>query len=198
MNELAQVLDDREKVLWEGKPVFWPFLFGKVFSLGTVFLFFYALGVFLSSSTSEGFGGLVLLFLILLAWGGLFFYQVIAYHFTYYAITNKRAILQGGIIGRDYRFVEFDQITNAEVNVNLFDKLFGGSRGAGSILISTAGTFTSGKHGIIPTPYSLAHIPHPYEVFKFFKKVSHDVKTDINYPNQLRPKKNKGYNTELG
>ena len=110
----------------------------------------------------------------------------------YYAITDKRIIIQSGIIGRDFKIVDFDQISNAEVNVGLIDKLFGDD--SGSISISTAGTFTYGKHGPIHTPRGLSNISKPYSVFKFFKKVSHDVKTDINFPNKYRPKKNLGYN----
>lgn len=196
MDELAQVLDDHEKVLWRGKPVFWPFLFGGYTLPIWAFLGLFAFGTF-GTGSSDPFA-LLYLYVALALIPVVFLYQLIAYHFTYYAITNKRVVMQDGIIGRDYKFVDFDQISNAEVNVNLLDKLFGGSAGSGSILISTAGTFTHGKHGPVPTPYSFAHIPQPYDVFKFFKKVSHAVKTDISYPNQLRPKKNKGYATELG
>ena len=124
---------------------------------------------------------------------GIPIYKALAYRHTYYAITNKRVLLQTGVIGRDFQIVDFDKITNAEVNVGIFDKLF--SRNSGSILISSAGTFTYGKHGPIARPYTLSNIPNPYDVFKFFKKVSHAVKTDIEYPNQYRPKTNLGYRT---
>jgi uncharacterized membrane protein YdbT with pleckstrin-like domain len=67
-------------------------------------------------------------------------YKFLVYKYTYYAITNKRVIIQKGLIGRDFEIVDFDKITNAEVNVGVLDKLFGGN--SGSILISTAGTLT--------------------------------------------------------
>jgi len=122
-------------------------------------------------------------------------YNYLVHSRTYYAITNKRVIIQTGVIGRDFKMVDFDQITNAEVNVGLFDKIFGGS--SGSIIISTAGTFVEGNHGPMSKPYTLSNIENPYEVFKFFKKVSHAVKTDVHYPNQYRPKKNPGYTTDV-
>lgn len=75
----------------------------------------------------------------------------------------------------------------------MFDKLF--SKSSGTILISTAGSFVQGKYGPVAAPKRLRHIPEPYEVFKFFSKVSHDVKTDIEYPNKYRPKTNHGYKT---
>ena len=137
-------------------------------------------------------------------WFGLAFvfgppvYRLLVYKHTYYAITNKRVLIQTGVIGRDFQITDFDQITNAIVNVGLFDILFG--RKSGSILVSTAGTFTEvrGRHGsssIVAAPYTLSHIPNPYEIFKFFKKISHDTKTDIHYPNKYRPKTNPGYQT---
>ncbi len=80
------------------------------------------------------------------------------------------------------------------MTVGFLDILFG--RKSGSILVSTAGTIVSTKHGPRQRPYTLSHIENPYEVFKFFKEISHAVKTDIEYPNQLRPENNPGYQTQ--
>ncbi|MCA9386301.1 hypothetical protein KC717_06675, partial [Candidatus Dojkabacteria bacterium] len=67
---------------------------------------------------------------------------------------------------------------------------------SGSIFISTLGiALPRGKNGI-GASNTLHNIENPYEVFKFIKKVSHDIKTDIEYPNELRPKNNPGYNTD--
>jgi len=204
MRELDKVLDQNEKVFWEGKPKFWPFLLGGsiitiIFGLfWMVFLipFIVIAAINISQGGLFGWGifllphfwvGIVLVF-------GIPIYQILVYKHMYYAITNKRALFQKGLIGRDFEMVDFDQITNAEVNVGLFDKLFGGN--SGSILISTAGSFTYGRNGPVQKPYTLRNIENPYEVFKFFKKVSHAVKTDIQYPNKYRPKTNPGYGTD--
>lgn len=125
---------------------------------------------------------------------GIPLYQLLVYKHVYYAITNKRVLFQKGLIGRDFEIVDFDQITNAEVNVGVFDTLFGGK--TGSILISTAGSITYQRGIGSQRPYTLRNIENPYEVFKFFKKVSHAVKTDIQFPNQYRPTTNPGYKTE--
>jgi len=206
MKELDKILDDKEKVLWEGKPKFWPFflggsvittIFGLFWMLFLIPFIGFAIYDIIFGSHILGFGifllphfwiGIVLVF-------GIPLYQILVYKHVYYAITNKRVLFQKGLIGRDFEITDFDQITNAEVNVGLFDKLFGDN--SGSILISTAGSFTYGKHGQqISRPYSLRNIENPYEVFKFFKKVSHAVKTDIQYPNKYRPSTNPGYNTD--
>ncbi|MBI2888431.1 MAG: PH domain-containing protein [Candidatus Liptonbacteria bacterium] len=205
MRELDKVLDANEKVFWEGTPSFWPFLLGgsiitTIFGLfWMVFLIpFIAVAVYdiIFGSHIFGFGILLLphfwVGVVLVI--GIPIYQILLFKHVRYAITDKRVILQKGVIGRDFEVVDFDQITNAEVNVGLFDKLCGG-KNTGSILISTAGSFTYVRRGAVPKPYTMRNIENPYEVFKFVKKVSHDVKTDIQYPNKLRPNENPGYGT---
>ena len=91
--------------------------------------------------------------------------------------------------------LDFDQITNAEVNVGVWDMWLAQGK-TGSIKVFSAGTVTRTKNGYVATPYILANIEDPYEVFKLLKGVSMDVKTDIQYPNKLRPDENPGYNTK--
>ncbi len=200
MDELKKVLNKKEKVLWEGKPEFWPFIFStnSVITIVGIFWLLFTLPVFFIGS---GLGGifikLVMLPFILigiLLVFGMPVYNLFLHSNLYYSITDKRILVQKGVVGRDFDMVDFDQITNAEVNVGFFDVLFG--KKTGSILISTAGTYTSGEQGSVPIPYRLSNVLDPYEVFKFFKKVSHDVKTDIYYPNKFRPKINPGYKTK--
>jgi uncharacterized membrane protein YdbT with pleckstrin-like domain len=140
---LEKILDKDEKVLWEGKPKFWPFFlisFGASF-FGLLFLIFGSIALFEGIKEGD-----IILILFPHFWIGLILvfgypiYKFLVYKYTYYAITNKRVIIQKGLIGRDFEIVDFDKITNAEVNVGVLDKLFGGN--SGSILISTAGTLT--------------------------------------------------------
>ncbi len=205
MKELDKVLDENERVMWEGVPSFWPYLLGgslitTIFGLFWLMLLLPFIGVavfdILFGSHIFGFG--ILLLPHFWVGIGLVFgipaYQVLVYKHTYYAITDKRVILQKGWIGRDFETIDFDQITNAEVNVGVLDKFFG-MGDTGSILISTAGSVGYGRYGAIQKPYGIRNISKPYDVFKFFKKISHDVKTDIQYPNKLRPEENPGYQT---
>lgn len=200
MRELDKVLDHDEKTLWEGGPSFWPFFFGRslaltifgIFWMGFLLIFFIA-----SSSVPGSFKYVIFLtphfWIGLLMFFGPTIYSALVFKHTYYAITDKRVVLQKGWIGRDFEIIDFDQITNAEVNVGVFDKLFGGD--TGSILISTAGSLTYTRQGAMQKPYTISNIAHPYDVFKSLKKVSHDVKTDIEYPNKMRPTENPGYQT---
>lgn len=196
MKEFDKVLDVNEKVLWEGKPQFFPYFLSviPIMLFGFVFMVFAGFAVFPSIEAGNFWAILIPHF-----WIGLviFFctpiYRALVYKYLYYIITDKRVIFQGGLIGRDFKMVDYSQITNAEVNVGLLDKLFG--KDSGSILISSAGTFVQGKNGPVSKPYAMANVDNPYEVFKFFKEISYDVKTDIEYPNKFRPDENPGYKT---
>ena len=205
MREIDKVIDKAERILWEGQPKFWPFFLGR--SIGaTVFggIWLLILILFFGLAVASG-ASLKILFLTPHFWVGIFIvfstptYTLLVYKHTYYAITDKRIIMQKGVIGRDFEIIDFDQLSNAEVNVGLFDKLFG--KNSGSILLTTPGTITytstySQRGTMAQRPHVLSNIHDPYNVFKLFKKVSFDVKADIQYPNKYRPKKNVGYQTE--
>lgn len=202
MRELDKVLDQNEKVFWEGAPSFWPFFLGRSLPITIFGIFWMVIMVFFifTSLTAPG-PFKYLVFVIPHFWIGLLMvfgptiYNAFVFKHTYYAITDKRIIIQKGWVGRDFEMIDFDQITNAEVNVGVFDKLFGGGN-TGSILISSAGSFTHTRHGVVQKPYTISNVTNPYDVFKFFKKITHDVKTDIQYPNKLRPGENPGYQTD--
>lgn len=187
MREIDKIVEPGEKIIWEGKPQALPFFMGSL----VVALFglpFLLVGLFVGGV------GLIHAAVGFILTIGTPTYTLLVHRYTHYALTQKRAIFQTGLIGRDFQFVDYDQVTNAEVNVGVADKLFGNN--SGSILISSAGTFTQGKHGPVARPYHMRNISNPYEVFKQFKELSHAVKTDINFPNQFRPAENPGYTTE--
>ncbi|GIK83588.1 MAG: hypothetical protein BroJett025_02100 [Patescibacteria group bacterium] len=196
MNELNKILNSGEEILWEGKPAFWPFFISSFAGIIFGLIFMAAGSVPLIQGIKSG-----NYFMILFPhfWIGFLFvfgaplYTALVYRHIFYMITNKRVLFQKGLIGRDFQIIDFDKVTNADVKVGLLDILFG--RKSGSIQISTAGTVVYTKNGMSQRPYTLSHIADPYEVFKFFKEISHAVKSDIEYPNQFRPQNNPGYNT---
>jgi len=205
MKELDKVLNENEKIFWEGAPSFWPFIFsGSIATtcFGLIWMAFLIpfIGVAIMDIIigTHIFGFAI--FLTPHFWIGLFLvfgipiYQYLVFKHTYYAVTDKRVILQRGWIGRDFEILDFDKITNVEVNVGVFDKIFG-NKNTGSILLSSAGSIIYSRQGPVQRPSTMRNILNPYEVFKFIKKVSYDVKTDIQYPNQLRPSENPGYQT---
>lgn len=211
MKEIEKILDSNEHILWEGKPVFGPYFFtGAIGSFLTglfilIFLtpfiavnfaqkttiqvqkfdfFFLAWNVFLIPFI---FGGLSAIF-------GTPIYKILVHKHLYYVITNKRVIIQKGILARSFEYIDFDKITNAEVVVGFWDNLM--KKNSGSIYINSSLDSYYTKNGQqVTRPHIMNNISDPYSVFKLFKKVSYDIKTDIEYPNNLRPTENNGYNT---
>lgn len=195
MRTIHQVLDENETIFWEDKPAFLPFVFSGANVFTTVFgLVWSAMTIPFLFNTSFGwfiphiYIGPILVF-------GPTLYRFLVYNNIYYAVTNKRVLLEGGLIGRDIKSIDFDQITDVSVNVDLFDKLF--NQNTGSILVMTAGAFRQTKNGAVPHPHEMDSIRDPYVLFKKLKQVSHSVKTDINYPNAMRLAENPGYNTTV-
>lgn len=201
MRELEKVLDANEKVLWEGKPVFWPFLLNGIlptFLFGVLWTAFTGTFFFLASSSktadAEAFGMIGLFVLIGIAMIVIpLFYFPLVYKKTFYAITDKRVLLQRGIVGRDFVSIDFDRISHSNVNVSLYDVICRQQTGTINILTAAGGETTT-RRGL-PVPYRLLSVSAPYDVIKFLKKVSFDVKADIHYPNAMRPSQNPGYQT---
>lgn len=204
MKEVEKILDKNEKVFWEGAPQGKPYVLRSLGgTIVGVFLLMFLVPFFVVPFLAKGapiwfMGSFMIIPLIFLffALAALLspLWAYLNLRNTYFAITNKRVIIQKGIIGRDFEYIDFDQITNAEVNVGFWDKVAGNN--SGSILISSAGSFTYGRHEEqTARPYTLGNIGNPYEVFKLFKDIGHAVKTDIQFPNKYRSSQNPGYNS---
>lgn len=205
MKDYKQILNDNEKVLWEDKPQLTPFFASSLSSIPIGLLVLYIVwnyyATYFNLSALQGGGNspsLTFLFMIPVMLLGISatispLYRLLEFKNVYYVITDKRVLIQNGLIGRDFQIIDFDKIQSAEVRVGILDKLLGG--GSGSIYIDS-GRLSYSRNRSYSHPYVLLHIAKPYEVFSFFKKVSHDVKTDIEYPNALRPTSNPGYQTE--
>ena len=165
MRELDKLLEKNENVLWEGAPVFLPFVFsGSQVGLSGIIFFVAAIPLILFASKTLWF--LILLFFIMgflmLIWFPL--YKLFLFKKTYYVITKKRIIIQTGIVGRDFGVIDFDKITSAAVLVGFFDVLCGST--SGSIAIATAGP---------SRPYVISNIHQPHDVFRIIKKLSRAV-----------------------
>ncbi len=206
MDEIKQLLGAGEKVLWRGKPVRKPFFMSRM--VASVFMIIPGIIMtvvvgFMTIAAILAFPLMVLFLLpfIVISLGLLFSPLTTYWWFSKqyphleYAITNKRVMLKSGWIGRDFKILDYDQIKNAEVNVNFFDRA--AKTNTGSILFFTGEIMMHSSHGARSKKDIMAHVENPYEVFKFLKKTKLDVKADLHFPNKYRPKTNPGYNTQL-
>jgi uncharacterized membrane protein YdbT with pleckstrin-like domain len=180
MPQTNELLTTDEKILWTGTPKFWPFLFNKTFALFSfvvLWILAFLLIVYFQDKTAFAKPelikailpwlvptfGFMIIFLILNI-----FYTAIVFFFTKYTITDKKVIIQKGIISKKIIMLDFDKITNSDVQVGLFDRLCGGT--TGSILISTPTSIVYVNRRIRNNPYWLVSIPKPFEVYKVIRK----------------------------
>ena len=184
------IKDDDESIIWVGSPEFIPFILKGVPFLmfgilwGTFDFFF-----FLNADDKDIALNLFMLLHMAPLWLsiGNFARLILVHPNTHYAYTNKRLLLRSGFWGIDFKSIDFDKISDIEVNVNPIEAIFS----VGSILTYT-GRVNDDRTS---TTDNMIAIKLPYEVFKQIKKISVDVKTDWNYPNALRPEQNPGYKT---
>lgn len=187
MNEIQKILTPEELVIWEGKPKFGPYfaslllvqlIFGALLLIFAGFLYaiFFASGLVPTSALMKMLQtAFAIPFFIVLFWKviGKPVYSIMEYRRVYYSITNRRVIAQSGLIGRDFKHIDLDRITDVVVNVGVWDKIFGNS---GSVLVLST------------TPITFAHVENPYEVYKLIKERSYELRSDMEFPNQLRQK----------
>lgn len=190
------IRDKDEEIYWVGKPAFVPFII-----TGIPFLIFGLLwGAFdyfgfirHMNKMPNDFAGFAIPFFalhLLPFWLSILnmLRLFLVHGNTYYAFSNKRLLARSGFWGTDFKTVDYDKISDIEVNVNPIENMFG----VGTIQ-AFSGRPTSKGAKIYDRFIAVAN---PYEVFKRIKEVSVDIKTDWNYPNALRPGENPGYQTK--
>jgi hypothetical protein len=201
MGDIAPILSGDETILWQGRPAVLPFFAGAIASL--------LVGVGLLAIVAQVVAGqplpqhpdrlasalflspFLLIGILLALWYPV--YRILSYLRLSYAITSQRVVFRSGVIEHHVAIVDFDQIVHADMEVDLTDIVLGLGR-TGSVSLTTRAVFDA-PDDPEQTPHVLSHVPHPYDVFRFFHRVEFDVKTDIEYPNRLRPDVNPGYPT---
>lgn len=97
-------------------------------------------------------------------------FNIVHYHKTYYAITNKRIIIRSGYIGVDYNALEMKAIGNVAIYVGLLDKFV--TPNTGTIRFgSNATPITSqgGNKGL--GGLSFAHVDDAYTTYRRIKEL---------------------------
>ena len=87
------------------------------------------------------------------------------YNNRFYAITDKRVLIRGGIIGIDYKSVRLKDITATVARVSALDKLL--KTNTGSIEFGSPGSPLSGTQGQgSMNPYRFSNLENPYNVLR--------------------------------
>lgn len=192
-HNIKDILDEDEQLLWEGKPKKKAFLlnsFFKMFPFAIIWLIFDVSFIASIFSFFEEFDIKYTIFLVaffafhlLPVW--IWISNVITANRQYknleYAFTNKRIIVKSGIIGIDFKNIYYSEIHSVNLKVGIIDRMLK----VGDIYITSNAKATL-----------LFDLENPYFITQKLQKIVVDIKTDIEYPNNLRPNENNGYNTK--
>lgn len=186
-------LETDEKILWQGKPLRKSFLinsFMKFLPFAIIWLVFDTFFiVMLFSNVSEIPTPLIIflcfffLFHLMPVW--FWIYNVVSASKRQkneeYAFTNKRILVKQGFIGSTIISVFYSSINSVNLKVGIIEKMCH----VGDIYI----VYENQK-------IVLEDINDPLFITQKLQAIANDIKTDIYYPNSLRPKENEGYKTE--
>lgn len=166
--KLRRVTGDDEELDWRTKPKKSAFYAVNLVKIGVAFIFFasFAAGIFFTVS-SLIFGqrvGMVVGSLLMLVVVGIFGWLVYhMYQLAEYAVTSQRLIQFGGVIGRDYSTVRWEDVQDFEVDVGIIDKIFG----TGTINARPAGAAAPGSTG--GQGIHFKYVANPYEVLQWLE-----------------------------
>ena len=193
-NTVEDVLDGGESVLWRGKPDKKAHIAAAVFRalpitiiwmiFDGMFIFFISMGMAQEQIPLEILGFIIPFFLLHLTpvwiWIANTVRAVREVKNLEYAITDKRVIIRSGIIGIDFKFVNYTEIDSVNIKVGFIDRIFK----VGDIYINSS-----------VNSAVLWDVENPYGIGTALQKVTTDIKSDIHYPNAMRPEENPGYKT---
>ena len=184
---------ENEKILWEGKPDGRSFVLGRMLQMMPIALIWLAFDGFAITMIVTQVRGvpwfLYLFFVVFFAlhltpvwiWIANIVSAFKRLKNTEYAFTDKRIIIKTGFFPK-FDSIYYSDVSSVNLHVGLFDRIFK----VGDIVIHTT---SGGKHEV-------EDIDNPYFILERLQKITLDIKSDMQYPNDLRPETNHGYNTK--
>ncbi len=193
MTDIENIISIDEVILWRGKPNKKAFIINSIFKMlpfALIWLLFD--GAFIAMFIASGFTELgieILFFIIFFAfhllpvwiWLGNILTASKRHKNIEYAFTEKRIIVKSGIIGIDFKNIYYSEIDSVNLKVGAVDKMLN----VGDIYIKSKSQATI-----------LQDLENPYFLTQKLQEIVFDIKSDIIFPNNLRPEENHGYNTK--
>lgn len=193
LKTIEDVIGSDEQILWSGKPKKRAFLinaFTKMLPIALIWLLFDGAFIGLMIGTMDEIPASVKIFMtvfflfhLMPVW--IWLSNVLTANRQHenleYAFTNKRIIIKSGIIGIDFKNIYYSEIDSVNLRVGLVDRI----EKVGDIYIKSIGGANV-----------LYDLENPYTLTEKLQKIVVDIKTDIQFPNNLRPAENDGYSTK--
>ena len=193
LKTIEDVIGSDEQILWSGKPKKRAFLinaFTKMLPIALIWLLFDGAFIGLMIGTMDEIPAPVKIFMVVFflfhlmpVW--IWLSNVLTANRQHenleYAFTQKRIIIKSGIIGIDFKNIYYSEIDSVNLRVGLVDRI----EKVGDIYIKSIGGANV-----------LYDLENPYSLTEKLQKIVVDIKTDIQFPNNLRPAENDGYSTK--
>ncbi len=190
-NQIEDLLDSDESVLLRMKPKKSAFILNSFISMLPIALIwlifdgFFITMIIITKAPSFIWAILVPFFAFHLMPVWIWLSKIISANASHknieYVFTEKRIIIRSGIVGIDFKNIYYSDIKGVNLRVGLIDKLCK----VGDIYIQA-----------LEQSAVLNDIENPYFILNKIQKIVLDIKTDIIFPNNLRPKENSGFNTK--
>lgn len=193
LKNIEDVIGSDEQILWRGKPKKRAYLinaFTKMLPIALIWLLFDGAFIGLMLGTMDEIPTAVKIFMVVFflfhlmpVW--IWLSHVLTANRQHenleYAFTNKRIIIKSGIIGIDFKNIYYSEIESVNLKVGIVDRI----EKVGDIYIKSNGGANV-----------LYDLENPYTLTEKLQKIVVDIKTDIQFPNNLRPTDNDGYSTK--
>ncbi len=192
-NSIEDILDADESALLSLKPKKSAFILNSIFSMFPIALIWLLFdGGFIAGIAIAGpklpvgviiFMCVFFLFHLMPVW--LWISNIIKanirYKNTEYVFTEKRIIIRSGVVGIDFKNIYYSDIKGVNLKVGIIDRMCK----VGDIYIQA-----------LEQSSVIEDIENPYFILNKIQKIVLDIKTDIIFPNDLRPSENHGYKTK--
>ena len=190
---IESVLAEDEKILWKDKPRRLSFVLSAILKMAPIAIVWLGFDIFFICVMVSSMGaipsGLIAFIVIFFAFHlipvWMWIYSILSasrrQKLEEYAFTNLRIIIKRGFIGSEIKSIYYSSLNSVNLKVGIIEKLCK----VGDIYL------VANNEKII-----LEDVKDPYFISKKLQKIALDIKTDIIYPNDLRPKTNHGYKTD--
>lgn len=203
ISDLELMVGNGETILWRGKPNKKCFILESIFNPLLPFALIWALvdfGVIIAMSlsiTETDLPFFILPFFLIhlmpvwLYIGGvcLCFKK---YKNTEYIITDRGIYVSGGTFSYTYEMKPFTDLSHINIHRGIFDQWLG----VGDVVSICNHSGYNSRESHSSHGMTICDIADYREVFTMIKQLQTDIYADTQYPNDLRPKENHGYQTQ--
>ncbi len=194
LTNIEDFIDKDEEILWRDRPKKSAFIWSKIITMLPIAILWVLLDGFIIYLLirNDVFNSipvaltifLIIFFIIHLTPFWIWLANVITSAAQYknieYAFTTKRIIIHSGII-IDVKSLYYMDIQSVNLRVGLIDKM-----------LKVGDIYIRSNHETAV----LWDIKNPYAIVNKLQKTINDIKTDMYYPNAMRPSENDGYKTK--